>query len=194
MNMKNILIVIFTAFGVLSIISCEKKLSSTKVVVKATGPKTANDGPLIAIGESFGGGIIFYVDSTKKHGLIGAANQALRAKWGCIGKLIGGTSAAIGSGQANTLAIVNACDTANTAARLCDQLVLNGFSDWFLPSKEELKLLFLNKTIFRGLKTDYYWSSTETNATNAECQDFYDGHRLNYEKNRTYYVRAIRAF
>lgn len=194
MSIKKILIVAFTAFGVISIISCEKKIAAPKVVIKTTGPTASSDGALIAVGESYGGGIIFYVDSTKKHGLIGAANQALRAKWGCMGKVIGGTSAAIGSGQANTLAIVNACDTANTAARLCDQLVLNGFSDWFLPSKEELKLLYLNKTIFRGLKTDYYWSSTEANATNAECQDFYDGHRLNYEKNKTFYVRAIRAF
>ncbi len=181
--------------GAVSMISCEKKLKGGKVKGTSTAITTSNEGPLIAIGESYGGGIIFYVDSTKKHGLIGAANQMLRAKWGCMGKTIGGTSAAIGSGQANTLAIVNGCDdSTNVAARLCNNLVLNGYSDWFLPSKGELNLLFANKTSFRGFKTDYYWSSTETNADNAECQDFYDGHRLYYEKNRTYYVRAIRAF
>ncbi len=191
---KNLLIVIFIAIGTLFITSCKKKLTVNKQVVNTPSVLAANEGPLIAIGESYCGGIIFYVDSTKKHGLIAAANQMLRSRWGCFGKTIGGTSAAIGSGQTNTLAIINGCDSANTAAHLCDQLVLNGYSDWFLPSKDELDMLYKNKTPFRGLKTDYYWSSTEANANEAVCQDFYDGHRMNYEKNRNYYVRAIRAF
>ena len=191
---KNLFIVIFLSIGIVSILSCEKKLQTSKQIGKLTAPAPTTQGPVIAIGESYCGGIIFYVDSTGKHGLIGAANQMLHAKWGCIEKTIGGTSAAIGSGQSNTLAIVNGCDSANTAARVCDRLVLNGYSDWFLPSRKELDMLYANKSPFRGIKTDYYWSSTETNAGEAECQDFYDGHHMHYEKNRICYVRAIRAF
>ncbi len=104
------------------------------------------------------------------------------------------TGTVIGTGQANTLAILKGCDSVKCAARLCDELVLNGFSDWYLPSKAELNLLYLSKGYFRSIKTDYYWSSTESDAGQAECQDFYDGHHLPYEKNKTFFVRAVRSF
>ncbi len=194
MKNKSILIIVLIGLSALCVVSCKKKMVATQNKVNVTAPTGKNEGPLIAIGESYAGGIIFYVDSTKKHGLVSPANQTLVAMWGCMGKVIGGTSAAIGTGQANTLAIINGCDSTKTAARICDDLVVNGYSDWYLPSKGELNLLFQSKASFRGIKTDYYWSSTEADGSSAECQDFYDGHKLPYEKNRTYFVRAIRAF
>lgn len=175
--------------------SCESQKSKafsktkpTQTVAKAPAK------PIFIVGDSYKGGVIFYVDSTKEHGLIATASVEFQGRWGCSMQTIGGTKTNIGSGSANTLTIVNACDSAKTAARVCSELELNSFSDWYLPSKEELNLLYKNKHLLRGIKTDYYWSSSEADGEKAHCQDFYDGHVMEYEKNRTYFVRPIRAF
>ena len=100
------------------------------------------------IGASYGGGIIFYIDGTGQHGLISAiTDQSTGAQWGCTGTFWGGTSTAIGTGQANTTIIVNGCSAiAGIAARICNDLVLNGYTDWFLPSLDELYQMYLQKT------------------------------------------------
>jgi Protein of unknown function (DUF1566) len=148
-----------------------------------------------AIGQSYGGGIIFYIDGTGLHGLISApTDQSTGAQWGCYGTLIGGTSTAIGTGQANTTAIVNGCSDVGIAARICDDLVLNGYSDWFLPSKDELNQMYLQRIVIGGFANSNYWSSSEYDAVNAWTQDFYLDNQYNYFKNTPYDVRAIRAF
>jgi hypothetical protein len=119
---------------------------------------------------------------------------------GCSGISISdATSTAIGAGQANTTAIVNGCTESGTAARICDDLVLGGFNDWYLPSKDELNLLYLLKTVVGGFADTYYWSSTECAAYSAWWQKFSDGLQLcgapPADKNAsTDRVRAIRSF
>jgi hypothetical protein len=150
--------------------------------------------PSFTIGQSYGGGIIFYIDGTGQHGLISAtSDQSSGAQWGCFGTLIGGTGTAIGTGQANTTAIVNGCSTPGIAAQICDALVLNGYSDWFLPSKDELNQMYIQKTVIGGF-IDYYWSSSEKNAGGAWYQYFPNGAQDYNNKYTTYYVRAVRAF
>jgi len=148
-----------------------------------------------AIGQSYGGGIIFYLDGTGLHGLISApTDQSTGAQWGCYGTSIGGTGTAIGTGQDNTTLIVNVCSESGTAARICDVLVLNGYSDWFLPSKDELNQMYLQKTVIGGF-ADWYWSSSEYNVIFAWDQNFSNGLQGYYIKNATAtYVRAVRAF
>ena len=148
------------------------------------------------IGANYGGGIIFYIDGTGLHGLISATiDQVTMIIWGCFGTLIGSTGTAIGTGQANTTAIVNGCSTADIAARICDDLVLNGFSDWFLPSKNELNQMYLQKNIIGGFFNNcMYWSSTEYGDMSAWRQCFTSGSQDIEGKNATYIVRAIRAF
>jgi Protein of unknown function (DUF1566) len=148
------------------------------------------------IGQSYGGGIIFYIDGTGLHGLISAtSDQSTGTPWGCMGTLIGGTGTAIGTGQANTTLIVNGCSTAGIAARICDDLVMNGYSDWFLPSKDELNLLYQQIAVVGGFANWYYWSSSEYNATGAWYQSFSSGIQYSYDvKYDTYCVRAVRAF
>ncbi len=148
-----------------------------------------------AIGQSYGGGIIFYIDGTGQHGLISATtNQNTgTASWGCSSTYIN-TSTAIGAGQANTTLILNGCITADIAARICNDLVLNGYSDWFLPSKDELNKMYLQKDAIGGFASNSFWSSSQYSATNAWYQAFVDGLQINVAKGGMAYVRAIRAF
>ena len=117
----------------------------------------------LTLGQSYQGGKIFYIDSSKQHGLIAApSDQSEGIQW-YNGSFVttGATGTAIGTGQANTNAIVTAQGPGSYAAKLCDDLVLNGYSDWYLPSKDELNQLYLNETIVGGFAYDGYWSSSE---------------------------------
>ena len=84
----------------------------------------------------------------------------------------------------------------NSAKTACEELILNGYSDWHLPSKEELNALFVNlKQVGVGGFADYYyWSSTEYNNSYAWIQDFDGGKQYDDYKSDKYYVRAVRAF
>jgi hypothetical protein len=144
------------------------------------------------IGQSYGGGIIFYIDGTGKHGLICApTDQGPGSPWGCDTTLIG-TSAAIGTGQANTTAIINGCGEAGIAARVCDDLVLNGYSDWYMPSIDELYQLYLQRNIINVVAS--HWTSTEYNKNFGVILSFTDGEIGDTHKSNPNFVRAIRAF
>ncbi|MFH0755718.1 MAG: hypothetical protein V2B15_00335 [Bacteroidota bacterium] len=159
-----------------------------------------------AIGESYGGGIVFYVDGTKKHGYVAALNDQTSSEnivWGCEGTFVTGTSTAVGTGQANTTAIVNSCSANGIAARICDQLELNGFSDWFLPSKDELDLMYQNLHVQQlGNFSDFlYWSSSQIDEDNVWAQNFWDdspffddGGQYSVNKVGDLYLRAMRVF
>jgi hypothetical protein len=146
------------------------------------------------IGQTYQGGKIFYIDGTGQHGFIAAPyDQTSEATWGCVDQLIG-TATALGTGQANTTAIVNACSEAGIAARICDDLVLNGYSDWFLPSQDELNLLYPIKNLIGGFQPAGYCTSSEKNAHNGWIQLFNSGQLYWQDKWYKNYVRAIRAF
>ncbi|MEI6434398.1 MAG: DUF1566 domain-containing protein [Bacteroidota bacterium] len=147
------------------------------------------------IGQSFGGGLIFYIDGTGQHGLICAAtDQSNNAQWGCNGIALGSEPTAIGVGQFNTSTIVNRCIAADIAARQCNDLVLNGYDDWFLPSKDELNQIYLQKTVIGSFSGNNYWSSSEYDSNYSWYQSFYDGYQYYYDKFITTYVRAVRSF
>jgi hypothetical protein len=147
------------------------------------------------IGMNYGGGKIFYIDGTGIHGLIAATSDlSTNAKWGCNGTSIPGTSVAIGTGLANTTAIVGGCLTGTIAARICYDLVQGSYSDWYLPSKDELNQMFLNKTAIGGFSTGSYWSSSEFNSGSAWIQSFTTGAQSSDSKGNGNNVRAIRAF
>ena len=147
------------------------------------------------IGQKHGGGVIFYIDETGNHGLIAATtDQSTSAEWGCYGTTIGVTSTAIGTGQANTAAIAKKSSKGSIAARICNDLVLDGYSDWFLPSKDEMNQMYLQKKAIGGFVNNFYWSSSEDSGSYAWLQYFRNGNESSNIKSSALYVRAIRAF
>ncbi len=149
------------------------------------------------IGKQYGGGIIFYIDVTGNHGLIAApGDQSTKAEWGCSGTSIRGTSTAFGTGQANTTRIVNKCTEAGRAASICNDLVTGGYDDWFLPSKDELDMMYAQKNAIGGFAEKNYWSSSEDSANSAWVQFFGSGNQYThgFHKYSIYNVRAVRAF
>ena len=157
----------------------------------------------LAIGDSYGGGKVGYILQPgdpaylpgEVHGIVvTSANQSTGMVWGCLGQLIGGTSTDMGTGESNTDQIAENCSDQNIAAKLCNDLVLGGYNDWYLPSKDELNKLYLHKDAIGGFFGGDYWTSSEFNDEIAWVQSFVNGYQgFNF---RAYpsHVRAIRTF
>jgi hypothetical protein len=159
------------------------------------------------MGTSNAGGLVFYNDGNGHGFTCAPADQSTGAPWGCFGTAITGADGTIlGSGAQNTTDIYFGCSTSNIAARICYNLVLNGYSDWYLPSKDELKLVYTNLKVqgygsFDSLAS--YWSSSENpyNSQEAFHIMFSNGFEaVNtcsdrcYGKDYNHHVRAVRSF
>ena len=169
-----------------------------------------------------GGGYVFYDKGDDSDGWryleAAPASSEFDAQWG-VDRIMdddenwvwihfSGTQTAIGTGNANTQ-IINATlrqiGKTGYAAQMCSALNINGFNDWFLPSLDELNLMYENlhkkgsgdfgkgTNSFEWLNWSY-WSSSCTGGDASWTYDFYNGSQGEYEKNDTRRVRAIRAF
>jgi hypothetical protein len=113
------------------------------------------------------GGIVFYVEGTGNHGLVASKADLQRYMYWAEAK------------------------------SACENLVSNSYSDWFLPNKEQLNRLYINRSAVGGFSAYFYWSSTEVNADLAWSQTFTNGrqnHQNDSNKNAYSRVRAVRAF
>jgi len=137
-------------------------------------------------GEFFGGGIVFYLDSTGLHGLIAAPRDGdyggnMAIPWGCYDLPItsGNMAQSATDGKANTKAIVADCKEHHSAARYCDDLSVTEdtmvFDDWYLPALVELDHLHTHRHVIDNLYGKYYWSSTTRAAHIAAVINFLDG-------------------
>lgn len=171
---------------------------------------------VVAIGDSYGGGIVAYIlqagdpgyDPDVQHGLIAATtDQSSGIKWrNAVNIITSATGTAIGTGLANTNTIISSQgDTASSyAAGLARAYHGGGYNDWYLPSKDELNKLYLNKTAIGGFTGTFYWSSTEgstsgQNLNYAWGQFFTNGLQKDYDnvygaKSTLQSVRAVRSF
>jgi hypothetical protein len=198
--MKKILIALFVCS--VALVGCKKKGCMDPAATNYDSTAKKDDGSCIfpQIGQSYQGGIIFYLDGNGGGLIASTSDQSTAAEWGCYGTLItGADGTAIGTGYQNTIDIVNANCSPYTsgnliAADICANLTLGGYSDWFLPSISELNEMYLNKDSIGGFANSYYWSSTEFGNYGAWGQDLYNGYQDYNDKSDTAYVRAVRAF
>lgn len=139
------------------------------------------------------GGIIFYVNGNNYLEAAPVDTQNQFTFSNVITSMVG-TSTAIGTGQANTNAIIAQAGHTFGAAFVCDNHTLNGYTDWFLPSEDELALMYANRGIIGCFANDYYWSSTDTGPLFARAIDFSTGVHWYSRKDVNHHVRPIRAF
>jgi hypothetical protein len=161
----------------------------------------------LSIGDSYGGGKLAYVlkagdpgyDATTPHGLIAATSDyPTRIQW-WNGSYIttGATATALGTGFANTNTIIAALGTGSYAASVARNHTEGGYSDWYLPSKDELYKLWENRTAIGNFNGDWYYSSSENTGTSPATAWLIgrtSGTWWPNVKHETWSVRAIRAF
>jgi len=157
-----------------------------------------------SFGSMFGGGIVFYNDGAGNCLVCAEVDQHTQTTWDGNGSGYGmiapvSTSSDIYKGQANTIAMISVFGTTkNYSARYCDELILNTFSDWYLPSKDELYLMYQNlKTQdlgnFGNSDNILYWSSTNNEKWDAYYLDFINGQFDTTHYGGLYYVARVRA-
>ena len=161
------------------------------------------------IGEAFGGGVIFHLWKDAlgvEHGLIvDKTDLSTSQAWSNIDQtLIGATAQSSWDGLSNSNAIVAQAGHTNSAAALCLNSSNGGQNDWYLPSVQELNMLWNNYyTVARSLtqisgatqlSPAYYWSSTEYGSTSAWSFTFAYGSANSDFKGLTNSLRAVRAF
>ena len=188
--------------------------SKGRITTITTTAITASGGGTIShtIGESYGGGIVFYVYDNGQHGLIAAtSDQGSGIRWnGGSNKNTRARADGVGAGLKNTAIIIGVqastisptYDGNAFAATVCNEYTVTAttggitttYGDWYLPSKYELNLMYNAKSSIGGFANVYYWSSTENDAGNAWIQYLVSGEQITYGKADLFNVRAIRAF
>ncbi len=169
----------------------------------SSGASTTSNFSVGSIGPS--GGFVFYDKGSVTNGWryleVASVDYGTPLEWGCDGTNIAGTSTALGTGQTNTNLIIQNCSSINIAARACDNAVINGYSDWYLPSRDDFNLIYQNLNPLgignfinsNGNQWNRYWTSSQIGAY-AYAQDFTPYYQQITQKVNQNKVRPIRQF
>lgn len=192
-SFKNLVTVIL----LIAVISCTKEpLKNPAAVSTQTQDNATQKTAGHYIGERFGGGIIFIMNSKRTHGLIAdTADLPYGSWWNGTYITTGATRTDILGGASNTRKIILAQGTSGSYPALeCSQSTRSGYTDWYLPSKDALNELYKQRSVVGGFYINYYWSSSEDGPYLAWYQYFVDGLQYANSKYLAGGVRAIRAF
>jgi len=195
------------------VFGCTDEITWTYNPMATIDNGTCYYGPLPEIGDLILGGIVFYIDESGEHGLVAALEEATYSndwgyegyEWGCYQQTVNGADGtAIGTGYQNTLDIVaqscQAGEVGTTAAQATLDASLEGYNDWYLPSRDELVEMYNSigyggsQGNIGGFESDVYWSSSEYDGTEAWQTYFDNGYSDHYYKSEHHRVRIIRAF
>jgi len=200
-------------FSALILTGCNKgkKVSGS---FDLTGHPAAKIKDVYSIGDTGpAGGIIFYDQGSDINGwryLEAAPADAefiTEEGWGLYDVDVRGTLSVLGAGKRNTEIILNLLKQngeSGVAADRAAALVINGYKDWFLPSKDELNMMYENlwKRKLGNFREDgnydgLYYSSTQFNDNNMYLtweQSFKDGQANTGKRGYQTFIRAARVF
>ncbi len=138
----------------------------------AAEPVAAPAPSQLKAGESYGGGKVAYIFKQGEHGYVAGQTHGLIAAAGDL-----------------------EADHWDDAVKACKEYRGGGFSDWRMPSKDELSKLYIHRQSIGGFKDHhYYWSSTESDKNDAWDQSFRTGaHNLGYKLDANF-SRPVRTF
>ena len=159
-------------------------------------------------GQYYAGGYVFYIDTTTGlHGVVCDTTDLMDTTsptipWSIVNNypssaIVSNTD--IGTGYSNTDTILKYFDSLPNAASICNAYNGGGYTDWYMPSKDELNLMFLNLAGrgYGNFSPTNYWSSSDLvfdTKSYAWAQYFVDGNQYYFNKSLPLHVRAVRKF
>jgi hypothetical protein len=170
--------------------------------VEVTSPPPTCGG---AVGDTgSGGGLVFLISTDGCKGLEASESDLsdVTVGWGCKDVLVGASKEGYGGGSSNTGYIIDAaCTDGSPAATLANDYMNNGFTDWYLPSRDELQEMYAvigpgadNAGGFQAEGGNAYWTSSEDSQDNALQVVFTNGNSNPVTKTFKRFVRAVRIF